>query len=149
MAHWGLIMEKLKSKYKEYLYKYLGAEQFVDKNLDMDEISKSVFLVLMDFYKQAIKEMQSACDIERVEDVFYKYKQVMNETVDSYITTYCDIFSITYEKLKYNEYLINRRKEVNIDDGFTYAYNTLNKIVRRKDFRKTLIQDVKDAIKFK
>lgn len=73
----------------------------------------------------------------------------MNETVDSYITTYCDIFSITYEKLKYNEYLINRRKEVNIDDGFTYAYNTLNKIVRRKDFRKTLIQDVKDAIKFK
>ena len=142
-------MEKLKNQYKDYLYKYLGAEQFVDKNLDMDEISKSVFLLLMDFYKQAIKEMQSACDIVSVEDVFYKYKQVMNDTVDSYITTYCDINSITYEKLKYNEYLINKRKEVNIDDGFTYAYNTLNKIVRRKDFRKTLIQDVKDAIKFK
>lgn len=142
-------MEKLKNQYKDYLYKYLGAEQFVDKNLDMDEISKSVFLVLMDYYKHAIKEMQSACDIESVEDVFYKYKQVMNDTVDSYITTYCDINSIIYEKLKYNEYLINRRKEVNIDDGFTYAYNTLNKIVRRKDFRKTLIQDVKDAIKFK
>ena len=142
-------MEKLKNQYKDYLYKYLGAEQFVDKNLDMDEISKSVFLVLMDYYKHAIKEMQSACDIESVEDVFYKYKQVMNDTVDSYITTYCDINSITYEKLKYNTYFINNKKEIKIDDGFTYAYNTLNKIVKRKDFRKTLIQDVKDAIKFK
>ena len=142
-------MENLKKKYKDYLYKYLGASFFADKKLNMDELSESVFLILWDFYKQAINEFETAYDIEKLDDIFYKYKKVMNETMVSYITTYCDINSITYEKLKYNTYFINNKKEIKIDDGFTYAYNTLNKIVKRKDFRKTLIQDVKDAIKFK
>lgn len=149
-------MENIKKKYKDYLYKYLGAELFADKKLNMDELSESVFLILWDFYKQAINEFETAHDIEELDDIFYKYKKVMNETMDSYITTYCDVNRIDYEKLKYNIYFINNKKEIKIEDGFTYTYNILNKIAKRKDFAltfvqnvKDVVQDVKDTIKFK
>lgn len=149
-------MENLKKKYKDYLYKYLGASFFADKKLNMDELSESVFLILWNFYKQAINEFETAHDIEKLDDIFYKYKKVMNETMDSYVTTYCDVNRIGYEKLKYNTYFINNKKEIKIEDGFTYTYNILNKIAKRKDFAltfvqnvKDVVQDVKDTIKFK
>lgn len=142
-------MDQIKKEYQYYLYKYIGAELFIEKKLDMDESSNLLLIKLIGYYKQASKEFENAYDIESLNDIFYKYKIVMNETVDLYITTYCDTNKISYEKIKYNEYLINNRKLVNIEDGFTYTCKTLNKIARRKKIVRTFLQDVKDVVKFR
>ena len=129
-------MNRIKEKYNNYLYKYLGVEIFIYKTLKMDELTKSVLIILMDFYKNAKIEIDNSNDMESLNNAFYKYKKVMNETVESYITTYCDINNISYEKIKYNEYLINNKKTININDGLTYIYKNLNKIDKKRKLQK-------------
>lgn len=138
-------MNKIKEKYKNYLYKYLGAEIFIDKTLKMDEVTKSVFIILWDFYNRATAEFDNSSDIEHLNNMFDRYKNLMNETVDSYINLYCDINSISYEKVKYNEYLINNKKIINIEDGFTSVYKRLSRIAKRTK----IIEEIKDSIKLK
>lgn len=138
-------MNKIKEKYKNYLYRYLGAEIFADKTLKMDEVTKSVFVILWDFYNRATAEIDNSSDMEHLNNTFYKYKNVMNETVDSYINLYCNTNNISYEKIKYNEYLINNKKIINIKDGFTYIYKSLSRIAKRN----RIIDNIKDAIKIK
>ena len=138
-------MNKIKEEYKNYLYRYLGAEIFVDKTLKMDEVTKSVFVILWDFYNRAIAEIDNSSDLEHLNNTFYKYKNVMNETVNSYINIYCNTNNISYEKIKYNEYLINNKKIINIKDGFTYIYKSLSRIAKRN----RIIDNIKDAIKIK
>lgn len=132
----GEFMNRIKEKYNNYLYKYLGVEIFIYKTLKMDELTKSVLIILMDFYKNAKIEIDNSNDMESLNNAFYKYKKVMNETVESYITTYCDINNISYEKIKYNEYLINNKKTININDGLTYIYKNLNKIDKKRKLQK-------------
>lgn len=138
-------MNKIKEKYKNYLYRYLGAEIFALETLKMDEVTKSVFIILWDFYNRAAAEIDNSSDIEHLNNAFYKYKKLMNEAVDSYINIYCDENFINYEKIKYNEYLINNRKIINIEDGLTYVYKRLSKIAKRN----RIIDNIKDAIKIK
>ena len=144
----GEFMNRIKEKYNNYLYKYLGVEIFIYKTLKMDELTKSVLIILMDFYKNAKIEIDNSNDMESLNNAFYKYKKVMNETVESYITTYCDINNISYEKIKYNEYLINNKKTININDGLTYIYKNLNKIDKKMKIAKSLINNIKGTIKF-
>lgn len=141
-------MNRIKEKYNNYLYKYLGVEIFIYKTLKMDELTKSVLIILMDFYKNAKIEIDNSNDMESLNNAFYKYKKVMNETVESYITTYCDTNNISYEKIKYNEYLINNKKTININDGLTYIYKNLNKIDKKMKIAKSLINNIKGTIKF-
>ena len=141
-------MNRIKEKYNNYLYKYLGVEIFIYKTLKMDELTKSVLIILMDFYKSAKIEIDNSNDMESLNNAFYKYKKVMNETVESYITTYCDTNNISYEKIKYNEYLINNKKTININDGLTYIYKNLNKIDKKMKIAKSLINNIKGTIKF-
>ena len=141
-------MNRIKEKYNNYLYKYLGVEIFIYKTLKMDELTKSVLIILMDFYKNAKIEIDNSNDMESLNNAFYKYKKVMNETVESYITTYCDTNNISYEKIKYNEYLINNKKTININDGLTYIYKNLNKIDKKMKIAKGLINNIKGTIKF-
>ena len=138
-------MNKIKEKYKNYLYKYLGAEIFADKTLKMDEVTKSVFIILWDYYNRAAAEIDNSSDMEHLNNIFYRYKNVMNETVNSYINIYCNTNNISYEKIKYNEYLINNKKIINIKDGFTYIYKSLSRIAKRKRIAKYFIEDIKDA----
>ena len=56
---------------------------------------------------------------------------------------------ISCEKAKYNEYLINNRKIINIEDGFIYIYKSLSKVSRRMRIVRTFVQDIKDTIKFR
>lgn len=144
----GEFMNRIKEKYNNYLYKYLGVEIFIYKTLKMDELTKSVLIILMDFYKSAKIEIDNSNDMESLNNAFYKYKKVMNETVESYITTYCDTNNISYEKIKYNEYLINNKKTININDGLTYIYKNLNKIDKKMKIAKSLINNIKGTIKF-
>ena len=144
----GEFMNRIKEKYNNYLYKYLGVEIFIYKTLKMDELTKSVLIILMDFYKNAKIEIDNSNDMESLNNAFYKYKKVMNETVESYITTYCDTNNISYEKIKYNEYLINNKKTININDGLTYIYKNLNKIDKKMKIAKGLINNIKGTIKF-
>lgn len=144
----GEFMNRIKEKYNNYLYKYLGVEIFIYKTLKMDELTKSVLIILMDFYKNAKIEIDNSNDMESLNNAFYKYKKVMNETVESYITTYCDTNNISYEKIKYNEYLINNKKTININDGLTYIYKNLNKIDKKMKIAKSLINNIKGTIKF-
>ena len=141
-------MNRIKEKYNNYLYKYLGVEIFIYKTLKMDELTKSVLIILMDFYKNAKIEIDNSNDMESLNNAFYKYKKVMNETVESYITTYCDTNNISYEKIKNNEYLINNKKTININDGLTYIYKNLNKIDKKMKIAKSLINNIKGTIKF-
>lgn len=141
-------MNRIKEKYNNYLYKYLGVEIFIYKTLKMDELTKSVLIILMDFYKSAKIEIDNSNDMESLNNAFYKYKKVMNETVESYITTYCDTNNISYEKIKNNEYLINNKKTININDGLTYIYKNLNKIDKKMKIAKSLINNIKGTIKF-
>lgn len=144
----GEFMNRIKEKYNNYLYKYLGVEIFIYKTLKMDELTKSVLIILMDFYKNAKIEIDNSNDMESLNNAFYKYKKVMNETVESYITTYCDTNNISYEKIKNNEYLINNKKTININDGLTYIYKNLNKIDKKMKIAKSLINNIKGTIKF-
>lgn len=142
-------MNRIKEKYKNYLYKYLGAEIFALESVKMDEVTESVFITLIDFYKDASLKIDSASYIEQLNNAFYRYKKLMNETVDSYINIYCDMNYISCEKTKYNEYLINNRKIINIEDGFIYIYKSLSKVSRRMRIVRTFVQDIKDTIKFR
>ena len=142
-------MNKIKEKYKRYLYRYLGAEIFADKTLKMDEVTKSVFIILLDFYNRATFEIDNSSDMQHLNNTFYRYKSLMNETVNSYINIYCDENNVSYEKIKYNVYLINNKKIINIEDGFTYIYKSLSRIVKKKKITKYFIESMKDAFMFR
>ena len=141
-------LEIIKKGYVDSLCNYLGLETFVTDDMsDMDDITQAIFLILVDYYQRAIKDINACNNKYSAQDYYISYKNIMISILKEYFELYCNNNEIIYEKAKFNSYLINNRKIINIEDGVTCIYKTLRKITKRKKLVKSIFKQVKEAFK--
>ena len=141
-------LEIIKKGYVDSLCNYLGLETFVTDDMsDMDDITQAIFLILVDYYQHAIKDINACNNKVLAQDYYISYKNIMISILKEYIELYCEHNEIIYEKAKFNSYLINNRKIINIEDGVTCIYKTLRKITKIKKLVKSIFKQVKEAFK--
>ena len=141
-------LEIIKKGYVDSLCNYLGLETFVTDDMsDMDDITQAIFLILVDYYQHAIKDINACNNKVLAQDYYISYKNIMISILKEYFELYCNNNEIIYEKAKFNSYLINNRKIINIEDGVTCIYKTLRKITKIKKLVKSIFKQVKEAFK--
>ena len=71
-------LEIIKKGYVDSLCNYLGLETFVtDEMSDMDDITQAIFLILVDYYQRAIKDINACNNKYSAQDYYISYKNIM------------------------------------------------------------------------
>ena len=137
-------LEIIKKGYVDSLCNYLGLETFVTDDMsDMDDITQAIFLILVDYYQHAIKDINACNNKDYVKEYYIRYKNIMINILKEYIELYCEHNEIIYEKAKCNSDLVNNKRIINIEDGITSIYKSLRKISKRKELVKSIFKQVK------
>ncbi len=137
-------LDKSKKDSLDDLMKYLGLDLCVDYDLsNMDDLTKSVFYMLLNYYYQARLDIEKCESINELYNIYLSYSDKMIAGIEEYIINYCNIHKIKYTKVNSYEYSVND-KSINIEYGITSVYLELS---RSKKLINRVVNKVKKYIK--
>lgn len=136
-------MKKIEDKREEYISVLYNLVAF-DSNKGINEFTSAINSILIDIYNTAYNKINNCNDINLMKEIFMHYRKRIIIVLNEYVEMYCEGKNFEYEKLKYNTYLINDKIIISVNDGFTYIYNKLNSLYKRKQMVKRLKSDLRD-----